>query len=212
MAADLPLRHPGIYLLGDHLDAALAMGEDLLTEKVALADPVRKLTIARLVRQDREAAEFLSSVRTLELSLISRLMQARRHCEEFKRRETRLRVPIALFVAGTTPLADAAAELGDTTVRDFRTGGTMHAFLRSRGLIAQDAAGFAGLTQLAVTEDYLVAGRIRLGTLLDLVAAFLDGLDLMFDLYGEAAQTEHTADGVPAEEMRGSPAESSRAT
>ena len=31
-------RHPSIYLLGDHLDAALAMGEDLLTEKVALAD------------------------------------------------------------------------------------------------------------------------------------------------------------------------------
>ena len=212
MAANSPLRHPSIYLLGDHLDAALAMGEDLLTEKVALADPVRKLTIARLVRQDREAADFLSSVRTLELSLISRLMQARRHCEEFKRRETRLRVPIALFVAGTTPLADAAAELGDTTVRDFRTGDTMHAFLRSRGLIAHDAAGFAGLTQLAVTEDYLVAGRIRLGALLDLVAAFLDGLDLMFDLYGEAAQAPGTRDSVPAEEMEGSPAESSRAT
>jgi len=206
MAADAASRHPSIYLLGDHLDAALAMGEDLLTEKVALADPVRKLTPARLVRQDREVAEFLSSVRTLELSLTSRLLQARRHCDELKRRETRLKPPITLFVAGTTPLADAAAELGDTTVRDFRTGDTMHAFLRSRGLIAQDTAGLASLTQLAVTEDYLVAGRIRLGTLLDLVAAFLDGLDLLFDLYGDAAQT-----GGAAEEVAGSPAESSRA-
>ena len=31
-------RHPSLYLLGDHLDAALAMGEDLLTETVTLAD------------------------------------------------------------------------------------------------------------------------------------------------------------------------------
>ena len=28
-----------------------------------------------------------------------------------------------------------------------------------------------------------MAGRIRLGTLLDLVATFLDTLDLLFDLY-----------------------------
>jgi hypothetical protein len=206
MAADAPLQHPSIYLLGDHLDAALALGEDLLTEKVALADPVRKLTTARLVRQDREVAEFLSTVRTLELSLTSRLMQARRHCEELRRRETRLKPVIALFAAGTTPLADAAAELGDTTARDFRTGDTAHAFLRSRGLIAHDAAGFAGLTQLAVTEDYLVAARIRLGALLDLVAAFLDGLDLLFDLFGDAPKAAGAAD------IEGHAAGSSRAT
>jgi hypothetical protein len=208
MAADAPLPHPGIYLLGDHLDAALAMGEDLLTEKVALADPVRKLTAARLNRQDREIAEFLSTVRTLELALTSRLMQARRRCDELKRRETRLKPLIALFVAGTAPLADAAAELGDTAARDFRTGDTTHAFLRSRGLLGRDAAGFTGLSQLAVTEDYLVAGRIRLGTLLDLVAMFLDALDLLFDLYSESTKPEGAVDGIAAEAVT---AESGRA-
>ena len=55
-----PARHPGIYLLGDHLDAALAMGEDMLTEKVALADAAEQLTTARLVRQNRELSEFLT--------------------------------------------------------------------------------------------------------------------------------------------------------
>ena len=88
MAADATPRHAGIYLLGDHLDAALAMGEDLLTEKVALADPLRKLTTARLVRQNREISEFLTTVRTLELSLTSRLMQARRRAEDLKRRRS----------------------------------------------------------------------------------------------------------------------------
>ncbi len=212
MAAEAALRHPGIYLLGDHLDAALAMGEDLLTEKVALADPLRKLTMARLVRQNREIAEFLTTVRTLELSLTARLMQARRRAEELKRREVRLKPLIALFLGGTAPLADAAAELGDTTARDFETGDTAHAFLRSRGLIARDAAGLEGLTHLAVGEDYLVAGRIRLGTLLDLVATFLDTLDTLFDLYAETAKTEGAAGGLSAEAADGTPGETSRAT
>jgi hypothetical protein len=196
MAADATHRDAGICLLGDHLDVALAMGEDLLTEKVALADPVRKLTMARLARQDREFKEFLSTVQTLELSLTSRLMQARRRAEELRRGETKLKPLIALFMAGTAPLADAAAELGDKIASDFETGDAPLAFLRSRGLIARDAAGFEGLTQLAVTEDYLVAGRIRLGTLLDLVATFLDALDLLFELYTEPATAKETVDSL----------------
>ena len=88
-------------------------------------------------------------------------------------------------MAGTAPLVDAATELGDTSARDFDTGDTAMAFLRSRGLIARDAAGLERLGRLAVGEDYLVAGRVRLGTLLDLVATFLDTLDLLFDVYTE---------------------------
>jgi hypothetical protein len=199
-------RHPSLYLLGDHLDAALAMGEDLLTERVALADATQHLTMARLVRQNRELAAFLTTVRTLELSLTARLLQARKRAEEMKRRETRLKPLIALFVAGTAPLVDAAAELGDTTSRDFDTGDTASAFLRSRGLIARDAAGLERLSQLSVGEDYLVAGRIRLGTLLDLVATFLDTLDLLFDLYDEPRP-----DALPAEAKDAASAETGRA-
>jgi hypothetical protein len=199
--------HPSLHLIEDHLDAALAMGEDLLTEKVALLQPTQPLTMARLVRQNRELAEFLVTVRTLELSLIARLLQARRHAEELRRRELRLKPLIALFVAGTAPLVDAAAELGDTTTRDFETGDTASAFLRSRGLIAPDAAGLERLSQLAVGEGYLVAERIRLGTLLDLVATFLDTLDVLYDLPGERA-----AGSLPAGVGSVVPAESGRAT
>jgi len=200
-------RHPSLYLLGDHLDAALAMGEDLLTERVALADATQHLTMARLVRQNRELAEFLTTVRTLELSLTARLLQARKRAEDMKRRESRLKPLIALFVAGTAPLVDAAAELGDTTTRDFDTGDTATAFLRSRGLIARDAAGLERLSQLSVGEDYLVAGRIHLGTLLDLVATFLDTLDLLFDLYEEPRSAN-----LPTEAKDAASAETTRAT
>jgi hypothetical protein len=198
-------RHPSIYLLGDHLDAALAMGEDLLTEKVALIGPAEVQTQGRLDKQNRELAEFLANVRALELSLTARLLQARKRAEELKRHESRLKPLIALFVAGTAPLVDAAAELGDTSARDFDTGGGGLGFLRSRGLIARDAGGLERLSGLAVGEDYLVAARIRLGTLLDLVATFLDTLDLMFDLYSDAA-----AGAPPTEMQEPAPAEGTR--
>ena len=112
-------------------------------------------------------------------------------------------------MAGTAPLVDAAMELGDTTMRDFDTGDTAFAFLRSRALIARDAAGLERLSDLRVSEDYLVAGRMRLGTLLDLVATFLDSLDLLYDLYGEPAQADGAA-AVPTE--AGASAETTRAT
>jgi hypothetical protein len=199
---------PGIYLLGDHLDAALAMGEDMLTEKVGLADAAQPLAMARLVRQNRELSEFLTTVRTLELSMTARLLQARKRAEEMRRSETRLKPLISLFVGGTAPLVDAALELGDTTTRDFDTGDTAFAFLRSRGLIARDAAGLEQLAELRVGEDYLMAGRIRLGTLMDLIATFLDSLDLLYGLYGESAGAASGA--APAES--GGAAEASRAT
>jgi hypothetical protein len=208
MSASLTPTHPSIYLLGDHLDAALALGEDLLTEKVVLADAVQPLTMARLVRQNCELADFFSTARTLELSLTARLLQARKRAEELRRRETRLKPLIALFVGGTAPLLDAAMELGDTTVHDFQTGDTAFAFLRSRALIARDAASLERLCELRVGEDYLVAGRIRLGTLLDLVATFLDTLDLLYDLYGEPAERE----AMTAEVTGADAAETSRAT
>jgi hypothetical protein len=120
-----------------------------------------------------------------------------------KQSESRLRPLIALFVAGTAPLADAAAELGDTDARDFNSADAALTFLRGRGLLAADAAGLEGLPRLAIGEDYLIAGRIRLGTLLDLVATFLDTLDLLFDLYADEA------DGARAPETAGATAEPS---
>jgi hypothetical protein len=138
--------------------------------------------MARVVQQNRDLAQFLSEVRVLELSLIARLLQARKWAEEIRRHELRLKPVIQLFVGATATLVDAAAELGDTSGKSFETGDTAMAFLRSRGIIAADDAGLDRRPQVAVTEEFLVASRSRLGTLLDLVATFLDTLDLLADL------------------------------
>src|SRR5215468_4870662 len=105
----------GICLLGDHLDAALAMGEDLLLENVALAEPTQHLTVTRLTRQNRDIAEFLQTVRTLELTMTARLLQARKRAEDLKRSESRLQPLIALFVAGTAALNDFSVNHTATT-------------------------------------------------------------------------------------------------
>lgn len=187
--------HPSLYLLGDHLDAALAMGEDLLTCKVELAHgPIASRDMGRVEQQNRDLADFLSEVRVLELSLIARLLQARKWAEEIRRHELRLKPVIQLFVGATASLVDAAAELGDTTTQSFETGDTAIAFLRSRGVIAADDAGLDRRAQIAVTEEFLVARRARLGTLLDLVATFLDTLDLLADL--RIAETPPASDAV----------------
>jgi hypothetical protein len=179
--------HPAIYLLVDHLDAALALGEDLLTEKVAFIGPSQPLTQARLEKQSRDLAAFVGTVRTLELAMTARVLQARRRAEELKRDQVSLKPLITLFVASTAQLVDAAAEFGDMTAHQFDTGDVALSFLRSRGIIARDTSGLDRLPGVAVSEDYLVAARIRLGTLLDLLATFLDALDLVCQLYPEAA-------------------------
>ncbi len=176
--------HPSLYLLADNLDTALAIGEDMLAEKVDLTefDAAGKRDMDRLATRNQQLAEFFSQARLLELSLIARLLQARKWADDIKREESRLRPVIQLFVAGTASLVDAATEMGDTTDQAFETGDTLTSYLRTRAVIGADEPGLGGRNELAIDEDFLVAGRVRLGTLLDLVAAFLDTLDIIGDL------------------------------
>lgn len=176
--------HPSLYLLADHLEMALATGEDLLAEVVDLTDcdADGKRDMDRLAQRNADLAAFVSRARLFELSLIARLLQARKRAEEARRADVRLKPVVGLFIGGTASLVDAANELGDTTNQSFETGDTMTAYLRTRGILSADDAGFGRRTQLTVSDEFLVAGRVRLGTLLDLVAAFLDTLDLIGDL------------------------------
>jgi hypothetical protein len=180
MASIAPKRNPSLYLLKDHLDAALALGEDLLSAELALAASDRP-GLRDWIRQTRGLDDFIRSLRTLEYAMTARLLQARKRADELKRSDSRLKPLIALFVAGTAPLVDAAAELGDADARNFDGADAALTFLRGRGLLAADAAGLELVSHLAVGEDYQVAGRVGLGTVLDLVAAFLDSLDMLYE-------------------------------
>ena len=179
MAQTAPERNPSLYLLRDNLEATLALGEDLLSAELTLPAQDRP-GLRDWIRQTRDLDGFLGSLRTLEYAMTARLLQARKWAEDLRRSDARLKPLIALFAAGTVPLVDAAAELGDTDARDFDCDDAALTFLRRRGMLAPDAAGLELVSRFAVGEDYQVAGRIGLGPLLDLVASFLDTLDTLY--------------------------------
>src|SRR5690606_37381124 len=99
-----------------HLDAALALGQDLMSAELMLDAPDRP-GLRNWLRQTRRLERFLGTVRSLEYALTARLIQARRRADELRRADVRLRPLLALLAAGTAPLVDAAAELGDTEAR-----------------------------------------------------------------------------------------------
>jgi len=206
MASIAPEGNPSLYLLSDHLEAALARGEELLAAELALDAP-DAAGLREWLRQTRDLGGFVTAIRTLEYAMTARLLQARRRAEDLKRSDSRLKPLVALFVGGTAPLADAAAELGDREARAFDDADATLCFLRSRGLLAPDAAGLELVARLGVDEDYLVAGRIRLGTLLDLTATFLDTLDRLYDLPGAREQGVEIAAAGAARALGGAPAE-----
>ncbi len=181
MSAAAPRAPLSVYMLADHLDAALAAGEDL----VALG--ARWRTHAEAASEDlsylateREIAE---SVKSSELMLVARTLKAREHARALAQIDRRFEPIANLFVSGTAILLDAVEESEDATGDDFDTGDGLLAYVRSRGLIAPDAVMVMNASQLTIDDSFLVAKRLALGPLLDMVAAFLDALELHYELF-----------------------------
>lgn len=169
---------PCVYLVADHLDAALAAGEDLVTASQSwqpgeCCDPA-------VVGAQRWT---LSRVMTYEMALVTRVVKAREHVADLADAEPRFRPLAQLFVSGTRDLYEALKVIGDTAALDFDTGDGTIAYLRSRGLIAEDAPGLADYAPLTVNDDFLVASRVPLGVVLDLISEFVEALETQFELY-----------------------------
>ncbi len=183
-ALSKPLRPApaSVYLLAEHLDAALAAGEDLTHVLYVWSGPPP--------REDAELVEFracrreaIEKIRTFELAMLARLLMGREWAVTVATEDERFQPVARLYVAGTATLVDAVAECADLSAEDFDTGDDLTAYMRSRGLLAEDAAGLPDTAPIAANETFLVAKRAPLGVLLDLVASFLDALEAEFDLF-----------------------------
>ncbi len=179
-----------VALLADHLDAVLAAGEDLLALEVDIEG-------AR--RSDGAAAPwerfepFVANLKLYELSIVSRLLQARRRAEDVQRDMMRsdpmIGRLIASFIGGTAIIEDTIAELADRVGADFDGGLDPLAYMRTRGIIPADAGTLLAETRvLSAGEGFLVARRIGIGALLDMVGAFLDSLDNAYGLFDETLE------------------------
>lgn len=187
---------PRLYWLVEHLDAALAAGDQLMSLSLEMTEPTPQMGPRRLRTRVARFIRFVAQVRGLEASLIAHILQARRRVAELPRGRGPLRLLLDPFTSGTTVLLDAVAEYGDPAGFAFNTGADRLAYLRGRGLIAGDSGALMPVTTFEISESFLVAGRIELGPLLDLVDAFLNALNTEFGLWIEPADDvlEPTAD------------------
>jgi hypothetical protein len=180
-----------VYLLAEHLDACLAAGEDLLASSFTWNAPERDAHAAARARIEQR--EGLALIQALELTLIGRVLRARDHASQLAKEDANFRLIANLFVSGTNTLADAVAGLADPTAERFETGAAATAYLRSRGLIEADAAAPIDGATVRVSEELMVARVVPLGLLLDLVAQFLETLDVRYDLFPAEATPEAAA-------------------
>ncbi len=183
------------YMLADHLDATLAAGEDLVAVSYSRAsdDPIITTETILAARAGQRAV--VERIRGLELSIIARVLKARERAEELARTDARFTMISKLFIGGTVMLADAVAECADATLQDFDTADALPAYLRSRGMLPLDTYALSEQASITIDEGFLIAGRIALGPLLDLVASFVDALELHFELYADEAGIADDADG-----------------
>ncbi len=189
-----------VYLLAEHLDAALAAGEDLVHVRYVWSEapPRTSEAIAAIRAEQRSAVE---RIKTFELALIARLLKAREWATVVGSEDERFGVMARLYNAGTAILLDAVAECGDTSSIDFDSGDDLTAYLRSRGLVAADAPALSDTAPIGAGDGFMVARRVPLGVLLDLVATFLDALEAEFDLFVDLAECKsagETAQSPPA--------------
>ena len=196
--AEAPRAPLSVYMLADHLDAALAAGEDLMARGQdwrTLAEDHAIDTGAEFAFAQRALAE---EVRGYELMLTARILKAREHARTLATIDLRFAAVANLFVSGTAILLDAVDECGDARNEDFDTGDDVVSYVRSRGLIAPDASNVLNPAQLSIDDTFLVASRLALGPLMDMAAAFLDALDTQYDLFVEEPEDERTTARRPA--------------
>ncbi|KWT68393.1 hypothetical protein APY04_1843 [Hyphomicrobium sulfonivorans] len=181
-----------VYLLAEHLDAALAAGEDLTSVLFIWSGPPPREAerIAELRAGQREAIE---RIRTFELALLSRILKGREWAAEVAESEENFAFMAKLYLSGTAILLDAVAECADVSGTDFDAGDSLIGYVRSRGMIAADAPTLSDTAPLCASEDFLVAKRIPLGPLLDLVAKFLDTLEAEYELFFRFEKQGETA-------------------
>jgi len=176
---------PRLYWLVEHLDAALIAGDQLMSLSLEITEPTPQMGPRRLRTRVARFVHFVSQIRGLEASLIAHILQARRRVAELPRGRGPLRLLLDPFTSGTTVLLDAVAEYGDPAGFAFNAGADRLAYLRSRGLVAGDSGALMPVSTFEIGESFLVAGRIELGPLLDLVEAFLRGLNTEFGIWND---------------------------
>ena len=180
-ATPAPSNHP-VFLLAEHLDMILAAVEDLSACRpiVLPPEPQRVGSLPRV-----SLKQFAFELQSYELAAIGHVGRARELARQMVRLDKRFAMLGGLFVGGTAALDEAVQRMADTTGNAFLSGGDPIGYLRSRGVIGDDAGGIELGSEPEVGDDFRIAGEIEIGPLSELVGTFLNTIELHFDLFPE---------------------------
>lgn len=186
---------PVITLLSEHLDQVLAAAEDLAKLQLPPRDRCTAGGDETAAADQQEEAEsgseaapetvddFVQRAQRLELSVAMRVLCAREYARELKRQDARFGKIADLFLGGTNPLADSLQTIAEPAGNLFETGGCPVGYLKDRGLIAKDAAAPDPFKPLVAGEEFRIVSKVELGALMDLVASFLDAIEIHYDVF-----------------------------
>lgn len=185
-AEPAPSNHP-VFLLAEHLDRTLAAIEDLQAcEPQAFTRHPQRLARP----EPPSTARYVDDLRQHEMAAIVHIARARDLTRDLVRRDKRFAALGGLFVGGTAALDEAVIRMIDKTGNDFSTGGDPIGYLRSRGMIEEDAGGLTPDAPLAVSDAFRLAGSIEIGPLVEMLDTFLNTIELHFDLFPDLSEEE----------------------
>lgn len=177
-----------VVLLADHLDIALAAGEDLVGLTYDPSGTIADGVAVGEIAAPQDLSAFVEELSRLELTATMRVLTARERTEELGQDDPRFNTITRLFVAGTNVLVDASSGAGrDAMANAVRTDPVV--YLRTRGMIAPDAAGLPEFSTITVTDRFRLCGVVEIGGLMEMTAAFLDALEIHYELFPETEPT-----------------------
>lgn len=185
-AEPAPSNHP-VFLLAEHLDRTLAAIEDLQACKPQ-AFARHPQQVARPASPS--PARYVDDLKQHEMTAIVHIARARELTRDLVRRDKRFAALGGLFVGGTAALDEAVMRMIDKTGIDFSTGGDPIGYLRSRGMIEEDAGGLTPGAPLAVSDVFRLAGSIEIGPLVEMLDSFLNAIELHFDLFPDLSEPQ----------------------
>ena len=182
-----------VHALADLLEMIEVAADELLDQKLAPRDGAANGD-AELESYLASLRQFSNRVRSLELTIVAKLEQARARARAVARTDWRLRPIMAMFTSGTQGYADHLAAHNDRDAVRFNAGDQIFPFLRSRELVPPLSTHYDGGTELLVTDSYRLLGLIKLRDLLENCEAALNALDAHYDLYDWQTDAEDAAD------------------
>ncbi|MEN2495004.1 MAG: hypothetical protein TECD_00916 [Hyphomicrobiaceae bacterium hypho_1] len=173
-----------IYLLAEHLDSILALGEDL--KSLCYYKNYNQLSCGSTSNLIC-LKTFIAEARKLEFHLIGHIKLAQNYANVLSKINNHVTKFTRLFSSCTAVIVDAIDQIWDREQNSFLKDSDPLLYLRSRNVIPSNTGCLKSFDRISMNDSFLVAERVNLGVLLDLCARFLDLLDENFDLFKDAA-------------------------